>query len=105
MQTATETPEEALARIQAGMSNNDAVVVASFAARGIHPDEIEPRENVLTFKAWKAKGRHVKRGEKAVRVQVFAVVEHADPETGEKATTKTCRSAYVFHVSQTAPDD
>ena len=59
----TETPQQALERIQEGASNNDKAVLAAFSARGIALADIEPRVNVLTFRAWKAKGRSVCKGE------------------------------------------
>ncbi len=102
--TAKETPAEALARIQAGFSKNDALVVALFAARGIDPAAIEPRENVLTYRAWQAKGRQVCRGERSVRITTYIPIDaKLDPVTGkviEPASTRPWTAA-VFHVSQT----
>ena len=40
-----------------------------FAAKGIPPESILPRVNVLTFWAWKALGRSVRNGEHGVRVR------------------------------------
>ena len=59
LRTTKETPAEALARIQAGCSKNDALVVALFAARGIDPADGEPRVNVLTDRAWQGTGRQL----------------------------------------------
>ena len=102
--TTKETPAEALARIQAGFSKNDALVVALFAARGIDPAEIEPRENVLTYRAWQAKGRQVCRGERSVKISTYIPIEEKrDPVTGKVTRAAGSRpwTAAVFHVSQT----
>ncbi len=104
LRTAKETPAEALARIQAGFSKNDALVVALFAARGIDPAEIEPRENVLTYRAWQAKGRQVCKGERSVRISTFIPIPaKVDESTGEILEPASSRpwTAAVFHVSQT----
>ena len=74
LRTTKETPAEALARIQNGFSKNDALVVALFAARGIDPADVEPRVNVLTYRAWQAKGRQVCRGEQSVRISTYIPV-------------------------------
>ena len=104
LRTAKETPAEALARIQAGFSKNDALVIASFAARGIDPAAIEPRENVLTYRAWQAKGRQVCKGEKSVRISTYIPIpEKLDAVTGKVLEPASSRpwTAAVFHVSQT----
>ena len=101
--TTKETPAEALARIQAGFSKNDALVVASFAARGIDPAAIEPRENVLTYRAWQAKGRQVCKGERSVRISVYIPIDEKRDDNGKitrQAGSRPWTSA-VFHVSQT----
>ena len=102
--TTKETPVESLARIQEGFSKNDALVVALFAARGIAPAEIEPRENVLTYRAWQAKGRQVCKGEKSVKISTFIPIDaKIDPATGKVLEPASSRpwTAAVFHVSQT----
>ena len=104
LRSTRETPAEALARIQNGFSRNDALVVALFAARGIDPATIEPRENVLTYRAWQAKGRQVRRGEKSVRISTFIPIPaKLDPVTGKVIEPASSRpwTAAVFHVSQT----
>ena len=101
--TTRETPADALARIQAGFSKNDALVVALFAARGIDPETIEPRVNVLTYRAWQAKGRQVCKGEKSVRIAVYIPIDEKRDDNGvvtRKAGARPWASA-VFHVSQT----
>ena len=104
LRTSKETPAEALARIQSGFSKNDALVIALFAARGIDPAAIEPRENVLTYRAWQAKGRQVCKGEKSVRISTYIPIpEKLDAATGKVLEPASSRPwlASVFHVSQT----
>jgi len=68
-----ESPAETLERIQAGHSKNDERVISMIAAHySIDPETVHPRENVLTYKAWKSKGYQVKKGEKAFRIQVIS---------------------------------
>ena len=104
LRTTKETPAEALARIQAGFSKNDALVVALFAARGIDPADVEPRVNVLTYRAWQAKGRQVCKGERSVKISTYIPIPaKLDAVTGkviEPASTRPWTAA-VFHVSQT----
>jgi len=51
---------ESLKRAVTGQSlTNFPAIFQGFAAKGIAEDEIKPRENVFTFDAWKALGRHL----------------------------------------------
>lgn len=61
------------------MAKNDSDAVAAFTAAGYK--DVKPRENVLTYGKWAEKGRLVKRGQKAIRVNQFN----------------------LFHVDQTEP--
>jgi antirestriction protein ArdC len=97
-----------LERARGGSSAyNEAFVVTAFVERGIAEADIKPRENVLTFDAWRALGRHVRKGEKSVRVRCFYNTEpkvdqaSGDELPGERRMTQ----AYLFHVSQTDADD
>jgi hypothetical protein len=115
----TESPEAALARIEAGFSANDAAVIAAFAGAGVDPSAIDPRHNVLTFNAWKAKGRRVARGATSVRVTVWIPAGResegepaANDAAGEvradsKGERKRLRPvvARLFHESQTVAAD
>lgn len=101
--TATETPEAALARIRSGFSKNDAAVILAFASRGIDPEDITPRENVLTYKAWQAIGRQVRKGEKGERLTTWINTEKKNPKTGKTEDSKYPRTVSVFHISQTDP--
>ncbi|MHA7814030.1 MAG: hypothetical protein ACX94C_11645 [Phycisphaerales bacterium] len=92
---------EAYERAQNGGSEfNDSLVVAGFKARGLRESEIKPRENVLSFHAWKHLGRSVMKGERGVKVPVIRgiEVENAHGETENKTVRG---SAAVFHISQT----
>ena len=102
---ARERQDEALARALNGQSlGNYATIIQGFMERGIPEQDIEPRVNVLTFDAWKALGRYVKRGEHGVRVVTFIpCVKVETDEQGEERKTgyKRAWSATVFHISQT----
>lgn len=102
-----ETPADALARIRSARPNgNDSLVMTAFAARGIPPAEIDPRENVLTFNAWKALDRHVRRGERSVHLRTWIPVPEKRNNAGEitrKAGSRP-KVTFVFHVSQTEPN-
>ncbi|OAI40554.1 hypothetical protein AYO40_04695 [Planctomycetaceae bacterium SCGC AG-212-D15] len=110
--------QEALARATTGQSfANWPAIIAGFTAKGIPESEILPRENVLTYNAWRALGRQVRRGEHGVRVMTMIPVrdkrdgnadEPAPEEPGKDGSTPKrrglrCWSATVFHISQTNP--
>lgn len=92
----TETPAETLARIQSTVSKNDFAAIVQFANCGIHPNDITPRVNVLTFKAWKALGRRVAKGATGQKVCVWVPVEKAGKPDGVRPIT-----AVLFHETQT----
>jgi len=99
---------EALNRAVSGSSTaNYMSILEGFASKGIALDEIQPRENVLTFHAWKALGRVVRKGEHGVKVATFVPVKGKDAEQAEdgKRSTgfKMARTVTVFHISQTEP--
>ena len=73
-------------------------ILQAFSDRGIDPSEIQPRINVFTFKAWMAKNRRVKKGEKGVRIVTFIPVK--DKKTGKKNGVRPWTSV-VFHITQT----
>jgi hypothetical protein len=87
---------EALYRARTSQSlANYAPIIAGFAERGL--TDIRPRENVLTYQAWLALGRQVRRGEHGVRVQTWITVE----KDGQKVTIP--KTTTVFHITQTDP--
>ena len=99
---------EALARARGGESwGNYAQVIEGFVKRGIPEVDIRPRDNVLTYDAWRALGRQVRRGEHGVTLTVFIPVERKerDAETGEEKVRKGTRPwiTHVFHESQLNP--
>jgi hypothetical protein len=107
---AIEIQQEALSRAYAGQSfTNWPAIFAGFTAKGIPESEIKPRENVLTYHAWRALGRQVRRGEHGVKVTTYVKAEkktgETDPATGEEKRVGIRRPwlATVFHVSQTDP--
>lgn len=84
---------------------NYPAIIEAFTRRGIPAHQIIPRENVLTFHAWLAKGRSVRKGEKGVPIATVIPVgkETIDPETGEPRIRTRPGRAFVFHISQTDP--
>lgn len=101
----TEQDRESLSRARSGQSwSNYPAIVQGFLAKGIPADDIKPRQNVLTYRAWRALGRQVKRGEHGICVVTYIPIEEKrDAETGEIVRRGGSRpkSATVFHVSQT----
>jgi N-terminal domain of anti-restriction factor ArdC len=104
--THTAIAHESLQRAVSGQSTmNYESILKGFAAMGIPTDAIRPRENVLTYNAWKALGRHVRKGEHGVKAVTFvAVGAKQDPDGEKKAGYRMPRAVTVFHISQTEPD-
>jgi hypothetical protein len=108
--TREQVQEEALSRAIGGQSlTNWPAIIHGFIAKGIPEDQVRPRENCFTYRAWQALGRQVRRGEHGVKVVTFLPArdrEETDPTTGErKIVRRSSRpwTATVFHVSQTDP--
>jgi antirestriction protein ArdC len=80
---------------------NYETIINGFVKMGIPLNEIFPRENVFTFKAWKALGRIVKKGQHGVKVLTFVKCEKIDEKTGNVSTYTRTWTTTVFHVSQT----
>ena len=104
--TSIEVAAEALARARGSLSqSNIPTVYRGFLEKGILEADILPRVNVLTFWAWKALGRSVRKGEHGVRILTWIPVskESTDPTTGDvkRSTFRRPKGAVVFHVSQT----
>ena len=110
--------QEALDRALGGQTmSNWPAIFAGFMAKGIPENEIRPRENVLTYHAWRAIGRQVRRGEHGVKVCTFVTVQSAASKedvdgvaTNDVNGSNTRKRGYrrpwtatVFHVSQTDP--
>jgi len=71
--------------------------------KGIAEEDIKPRENVFTYKAWLALNRQVRKGEHGVKISTMREVVKTDENTGEQTTVKIGVGSTVFHVSQTDP--
>lgn len=95
--------QEALGRAVNGQSwLNYATIIDGFTAKGIAADDILPRVNVFTYRAWQAKGRQVRKGEHGVKVLTWVPMTKKDDDTGEsKPIGRKPRNATVFHISQT----
>jgi antirestriction protein ArdC len=83
---------------------NFEAVYEGCAAKGIHPDDVTPKENVLTYRAWQALRRQVRKGEKGIKVKIYIrrLKKGADPEE-DSSYFSFPKSVSVFHVSQTDP--
>jgi antirestriction protein ArdC len=93
----TEHQQDALMRARSGNSAlNYQAIIAGFIAKGIPSSAIIPRENVLTYGAWQAINRQVRKGEKGVKVVSWI-------KTTDKSGLEVMRptSATVFHITQT----
>jgi antirestriction protein ArdC len=113
-----ERRQEALTRAVTGQTlSNYPAIFQGFVAMGIPESDIRPRENVFTFQAWKALGRHVRKGQHGVKVITFITTEsgkNQEPQTenldcGDSQPKKSSRhsrpwTTTVFHISQTDPD-
>jgi hypothetical protein len=100
----SEAQLESLRRAVHGQSlTNLPAIFQGFCAKGIPESEIKPRENVFTFKAWRALGRYVRKGEHGVKVVTFIDCKsrEIDPDTGERKTSRRPWTTTVFHISQT----
>ena len=102
--TNAQIQQEALSRARSGQAlTNLPAVFQGFMAKGIPEDDILPRDNVLTYHAWRALGRQVKKGEHGVRICTWIDCTKDVEKDGETKTErfKRPKSATVFHVSQT----
>ncbi|MEX9892485.1 ArdC-like ssDNA-binding domain-containing protein [Providencia rettgeri] len=100
--TKQEIAIEALNRAENNASEkNYETIFNGFMAMGIAKDDIEPRVNIFTFNAWKAKGRVVKKGEKGVKVITYIQVDKKEENSDEVKKVLKKRQTTVFHISQT----
>lgn len=92
---------EALQRAQSGrVCQNDVLCIHWATDRGY--SDPQPRVNMLTYNAWRAAGRQVRKGEKGCKLAVFGSSTRTD-ENGKKETVRRMFSATVFHIEQTDP--
>lgn len=104
---AAQIEAEALDRAQSGQSlSNFPAILEGFAAMGIAEAEILPRVNVFSYRAWRAKGRQVRKGEHGVKVLTYLPtdrkVKQADGSIKVESGKRPWR-ATVFHITQTDP--
>ena len=89
---------EALSRATNNLSMlNYPAIYEGFEAKGV--TDIQPRVNIFTYHAWKAKGRQVRKGEHGVKVVTW--IKGTDKKTGKEKTYP--KRTTVFHISQTDP--
>jgi len=101
-----EKYQESLSRAVNGVTgSNYPAIIHGLVQKGIPQHDIQPRENVFTYNAWKALGRHVKKGEHGVRVVTFIQTDKTeiDKATGEEVKRHSSypSSTTVFHITQT----
>ena len=102
--TATEMQTEALTRARSSQSlANYPAVFQGFIDKGIAFEDIKPRENVLTFNAWKALGQSVKKGEHGVKIVTFIKVDGEEVEGEDLNGYRMPKTTTVFHITQTEP--
>lgn len=105
--TTKDMQMEALDRARSGQKlTNLPTIYREFMARGIAEADIQPRVNVLTYNAWRALNRHVRRGEKGVHIITFLPTSEKKDSEGTVVHRGGSRpwSAIVFHVTQTDAD-
>lgn len=96
----SELAQTALSRARSSQAtSNYGALFDGFLSMGIPESDILPRVNVLSFHAWRAVGRTVRKGEHGVKLVTWIDATKAD--TGE--SYKVSRSVTVFHISQTEP--
>jgi hypothetical protein len=96
----THDTDDALARAtQHDSMSNYPAIFAGFAAKGIPPEQVRPRENVFTLKAWNQLSRRVKKDETGVKITTWVQMD----KDGE--TFKRPKTVSVFHISQTKPTE
>ena len=81
-------------------TENCSIVKSEFLDRGLSEEDIQPKENVFTYRKWQELGRQVKKGEKGVKISWLAPMnrKEGDERTGMRHLTRS-----VFHISQTEP--
>jgi antirestriction protein ArdC len=101
--TSLEMRQQALTNARSGQAlSNYPAIYHGFIEKGIAESDILPRINILTFHAWKALGRSVRKGEHGVRVVTFIPVARKSVTPGETPRAyKMPRTVTVFHISQT----
>jgi antirestriction protein ArdC len=105
--SATQTQQQAAALDRArngDATTNYPAILSGFLDKGIAQADIQPRTNVLTYDAWQALGRQVRRGEHGVRVLSWVPMTKKSAVTRdnpEGVIGRRPKSATVFHVTQT----
>jgi len=100
----SQIQKEALNRATTNSSaRNYGLIFSGFTAKGIPEVDIKPRENVLTFHAWRALGRQVRKGEKGGKICTWINTTKNTEQDDGTITIKHGKrpwTATVFHVSQ-----
>jgi hypothetical protein len=99
-----EQANEELAKhgMPAGSRWNMIIVLSQVKAR--FPEQLKnsiPHLTIKTFNAWKAEGRKVKKGEKAMQCLTYVSYESEDGEEDDRVIFP--KTAHVFGIWQTEP--
>lgn len=98
----TEVQQQALERATLSPSvSNYPAIYEGFMSRGLSEDEIQPRENVFTYQAWKALGRQVRKGEHGVKIVTWVPMTKKNDDGEAQEIGRRPKTTTVFHVSQT----
>ena len=96
----SEIASEALSRALANLStSNYGPIFDGFALMGI--EDIQPRVNVFTYHAWRAKGRQVRKGEHGVKIVTYIEVTKKGESGEDSESFRRPKSTTVFHITQT----
>lgn len=76
---------------------NYEAIFLGFIEKGIAEDEIKPRENIFTYRAWHELGRQVRKGETGVKIVTYVPMT----KKGEEGEFRRPKGTTVFHISQT----
>ena len=81
-------------------TENCSIVKSGFLERGLSEEDIQPKENVFTYRKWLGLGRQVKKGEKGLSITWLAPMKRkeGDERKGCRLLTRS-----VFHITQTEP--
>lgn len=95
--------KEALERAKNWRNEENAEAAIEEFAGNRELENVIPGETVLTFSAWRGKGRTVRKGEKGFRMPHPAFIPYRGKDKATGAKKKMFRPKYysVFHVSQT----
>ena len=93
----------ALMKVQesSSVANEVQAIMQTMDSLGLRESECIPRVNILTYAAWKDKGRQVTKGSKACAKVTVWIPGYRLNKKGEKVSKTYPKTTSLFHVSQT----